>query len=177
MHDDGQLLPQQHFAHQSEDHGPARPGFFSFNVARDRDRQVKAGFHQRNALSFGLVSTKEWIGKHQFQQLQRELHQQEPTLIGPSGCLSRFSDVLDFIEIMNYDVPNPAVLYALSTGPNEPSVTRVGPLREKTRIDKDKCADAWIGARIPKETIMLGVSGVWTFVCVMNGTGTGTGSG
>ncbi|THU95533.1 glycoside hydrolase [Dendrothele bispora CBS 962.96] len=117
--------------------------------------------------------------------------------IGPSGYLSGFSNVLDFIEIMNYDVWNPAVPYAFSTGPNEPSVTRVGPHsalddtcvgdgegnQGKKRGSAKTSVDAWIDAGIPKEKIVLGVAAYGhSFVVkkqdamVNNGTGSGSGT-
>ncbi|THU86560.1 glycoside hydrolase [Dendrothele bispora CBS 962.96] len=110
--------------------------------------------------------------------------------IGPSGYLSGFSNVLDFIEIMNYDVWNPAVPYAFSTGPNEPFVTRTTRVyrdgegnQGKKRGSAKTSVDAWIDAGIPKEKIVLGVAAYGhSFVVkkqdamVNNGTGSGSGS-
>jgi len=95
----------------------------------------------------------------------------EPS-IGPSGYLSSFASVLDFIAIMNYDVWNPAVPYAFSTGPNEPVVTRVGPHsalddtcvgdsegdQGKKRGSAKTSVDAWVDAGFSKDKIVLGVA-------------------
>ena len=73
----------------------------------------------------------------------------------PSTDVAAFAKVLDFIEIMNYDIWGS---WSSSVGPNAPLADACAPAADQQGSAMSAVA-AWTSAGFPKKKILLGVSG------------------
>ncbi|EGO25950.1 glycoside hydrolase family 18 protein [Serpula lacrymans var. lacrymans S7.9] len=72
----------------------------------------------------------------------------------PSTNVSGFADVLDYIQVMNYDIWGP---WSTAVGPNSPLNDTCAPAADRVGSAVSAVA-AWTAAGIPKSQIVLGVA-------------------